>query len=130
VTSAVLLATSGSTSDTEAILVAVVSAVIIIALLAVLFTMARTLRSLRDTTDELRRESLRLLGDMRGTVGQANSELERVDSLLGTAESISTTVDSASRLAYLAFSNPIIKVLAFGAGTARAARRLRRRRED
>jgi HAMP domain-containing protein len=130
VISAGLLATSGSTSDTEAILVAVVSAVIIIALLAVLFTLDRTLRSLRDTTDELRRESMRLLGDMRGTVGQANSELERVDGLLGTAESISTTVDSASRLAYLAFSNPIIKMLAFGAGTARAARRLRRRSED
>ena len=36
------------------------------------------------------------------------------------------TVDSFSRLAYLAFSNPIIKALAFGSGTARAVRRFRR----
>jgi heme exporter protein D len=129
VTGAQLVATSGSTSDAEAIFVAVVATVIIIALLAVLIIMARTLRILRDATDELRRESLGLLTEMRGTVGQANTELTRVDSLLGTAESISTTVDSASRLAYLAFSNPIIKVLAFGTGTARAARRFRRRGE-
>jgi hypothetical protein len=47
--------------------------------------------------------------------------------VLGTAESISGTVDSASRLAYLALSNPVIKALAFGAGTARAARRFRRK---
>jgi hypothetical protein len=85
------------------------------------------LRSLREATDEMRRESLGLLAEMRGTVGQANSELERVDTLLGTAESISSTVDSASRLAYLAFSNPVIKALSFGAGTARVARRMRRR---
>ncbi len=125
-----LLATSGSTSDAEAIAVAIVAAVVVIALVAVLMTMARTLRALRDTTDQLSRESLRLLTEMRGTVGAANSELERVDGLIGTAESISATVDSASRLAYLAFSNPVIKVLAFGAGTGRAVRRFRRRRED
>jgi hypothetical protein len=125
-----LLATSGSTSDAEAIFVAVVATVVIIALLALLWTMTRTLRAIRETTDELRKQSLSMLAEVRGTVGQANTELERVDTLLGTAESISTTLDSASRLAYLTFSNPVIKMLAFGAGTSRAARRLRRRRED
>ena len=68
--------------------------------------------------------SLGLLREIRGTVGQANNELDRADSLLVTAESVSTRVDSASRLAYMAFSNPVIKVLAFGSGTARATRRL------
>ena len=34
--------------------------------------------------------------------------------------------DSASRLAYLAFSNPVVKALAFGAGTQRAIKRFRR----
>jgi hypothetical protein len=49
---------------------------------------------------------------------------------LGAAESISSTVDSASRLAYETFSSPVIKVLAFGTGTRRAARRFRSRREE
>ena len=85
------------------------------------------MRALRETVDQLRNETVPLVSDLRGTVGQANAELARVDNLLGTAESISATVDSASRLAYLAFSNPVIKALAFGSGTARAVRRLRRR---
>jgi hypothetical protein len=37
-------------------------------------------------------------------------------------------VDSASRLAYLAFSNPMIKVIALATGTSRAARSFRRQR--
>jgi hypothetical protein len=53
-----------------------------------------------------------------------------VDALLESAESISSTVDSASRLAYLAFSNPVIKALAFAGGTGRAIRRVRRNRES
>jgi len=126
VTGAGVLASSNSTK-VAAIVVAAVGAVVLLALMAVLWSLARTMKALRSTADDLRREGLLVLGDMRGTVVQANSELERVDGLLGTAESISTTVDSASRLAYLAFSNPVIKVLAFGTGTARAARRLRRR---
>jgi len=125
-----LLAVSNATSDTEAIVVAVVATVVIVALLAVLIAMTRTLRIMRDSTDELRRESLGLLAEMRSTVGQATSELERVDGLLDTAESISGTVDSASRLAYLALSNPLIKLMAFGTGTARAVRRFRRRKQD
>jgi len=48
--------------------------------------------------------------------------------VIGRAESIGGTVDSASRLAYLAFSNPLIKAVALGTGTSRAVRRLRRRR--
>jgi uncharacterized protein YoxC len=109
---------------------AVVSAVVIVALLASLFSVVRLVRALRETVDELRRESRHLLQDMEGTVGQAADELARADTLLVTAESVSNRVDSASRLAYLAFSTPVIKVLAFGTGTARAARRLRRRVRD
>ena len=50
--------------------------------------------------------------------------------MLGTAESIGGTVDSASRLAYLAFSNPVIKTMALASGTGRAARRFRRIRSE
>jgi hypothetical protein len=94
----------------------------------VLTALTRTLATLRITVEELRRQTVPLVSDARTTIQQANAELERVDGLLGTAESISTTLDSASRLAYLAFSNPVIKALAVGAGTGRAARRFRRSR--
>jgi hypothetical protein len=127
--SAPLLA-STKADDVVAIVVSVFAALVIVVLCYAMAGLVRTLRTLRESVDELRRETLPLVADLRTTVVQASGDLERVDSLLGRAESISATVDSASRLAYLAFSNPVIKLLAFGAGTARAARRFRRSRED
>jgi hypothetical protein len=49
-----------------------------------------------------------------------------VDDLIGSAEAITHTVGATSRLARLALAGPVIKVMALGAGTARAGRRLRR----
>jgi hypothetical protein len=121
---------AGGAGGTAAVVAAVVSAVVIVALLVSLRSVVRQVRELRETVDELRRESRHLLETMEGTVGHAADELARADTLLVTAESVSNRVDSASRLAYLAFSTPVIKVLAFGTGTARAARRLRRRVRD
>jgi hypothetical protein len=115
--------------EIAALIVALVAAVLVVGLLVMLRSLNATLRALRLATDELRRSTEPLLVDVREAVTQANTELERVDGLLVTAESISTTVDSASRLAYLAFSNPVIKTLAFTTGTGRAVRRLRRRSE-
>lgn len=114
--------------EVAALIAAVAIAVLVLGLVIALVSLIGTLRSLREAAEALRRTTVPLVSDMRETVAQANAGLERVDGLLGTAESISGTVDSASRLAYLAFSNPLVKAMAFGAGTARAARTLRRRK--
>jgi uncharacterized protein YoxC len=119
-----------SATDLAAIIVAIASVVGVVLLGAALWSITATLRSVRDTVEVLRTETVPVIEKLGGTVRAANADLERVEELLGTAESISATVDSASRLAYLAFSNPVIKVMAFAAGTSRAARRLRRARED
>ena len=114
-----------STSDWVAIVIAVVVAVAAGGLLVALSALMRTMTAMQLTIEELRKETLPLVTDVQGTVRQANADLQRVDTLLERAESISGTVDSASRLAYLAFSNPVVKALAFGAGTSRAVKRFR-----
>ena len=116
--------------EVAALIASIAVAILVLGLLVTLVSLIGTLRALRETADQLRRSTLPLVSDMRMTVAQANVELEKVDALLIRAESISTTMDSASRLAYLAFSNPVVKAMALGAGTARAARRLRRRSES
>ena len=121
-----VLAADLSAGDVAAIIVAVLAGILVVFVCITLATLTRTMRTMRETIEQLRRETVPVVANLQGTVTQANAELERVDALLVTAESISGTVDSASRLAYLALSNPIIKALAFGAGTARAARRFRR----
>jgi hypothetical protein len=113
-------------SDAAAVIVACASIAALGVLLFAIWSLTETLKALRVTIDDLRRETMPVVAELQTAAHQANAELERVDTLLGTAESISSTVDSASRLAYLAFSNPVIKLIAFGAGTSRAARRIRR----
>jgi hypothetical protein len=121
-----VLAADLTAGDVAAIIIAGLLAIAVVGLLLVLRSLARTLASLRVTVDELRTNTVPLVADLHDTVKSANAELERVDGLLVTAESIGATVDSASRLAYLAFSNPMIKAAAFAAGTGRVVRRMRR----
>ena len=104
--------------------------VLVVGLLVMLGRLNASLRSLLQTTDDLRRTTAPILVDVRDAVSHANAELERVDDLLVTAEHVTATVDSASRLAVAAFSRPVIKTLAFTTGTGRAVRRLRRRRGE
>ena len=90
----------------------------------------RTLKALREVASLLRTETVPVLEDLRDTVDAANHEIVRLDRLVTTAESVTGTVDSASRLAYIAMANPVIKGVAFASGTAKAARRLRGRKAE
>lgn len=115
-----------SATELAAIVVAVASVAAVMLLLFALISAHRTLTVLRLSIEELRRETLPVVSELQRTVAQANAELERVDGLLDSAQSVTLTVDSFSRLAYLTFSNPIIKAAAFATGTSKAARALRR----
>jgi hypothetical protein len=106
-----------SATDLAAVIVAGCSVVAVVLLAVALVSLLRTLRALREVATVLRTEA-------------ANYEIMRLDGLVTTAESVTGTVDSASRLAYIAMANPVIKGVAFASGTAKAARRLRGRKAD
>lgn len=115
-----------TTGEVAAVIVAIASVVAVMLLVFVLLSITRTLTILRLSIEEMRRETLPVVSSLSKTVDQANAELVRVDGLIESAQSVSSTVDSASRLAYLAFSNPVIKAMALATGTAKAAKALRR----
>ena len=122
-----IVAAEMTASDLAAIIVAVASIIGVAVLVVALIALPRTLSTLRMSIEELRRETLPVIDELQRTVTQANTDLERLDTLLDSATSVTNTVDSASHLAYLAFSNPIIKAIALASGTAKAAKALRRR---
>ena len=119
-----------SATELAALIMAIASVVAVVLLAVVLLSITKTLRAVRDTVVLLRTETVPVIADLGEAVRNANVEIDRVGGVLGTAESIGGTVDSASRLAYLAFSNPVIKGLALASGTSRAARRFRRIRNE
>ncbi len=114
-----------SASDLAAIAVTAVSLVMVAVMVVAIQSMVRTLRELRLTVEELRSSTLPMVDDLRFTVAKAGDELRRVDGIIDRAESITTTVDNASRLTYKAMAPPLIKTISLVAGAGRATRRLR-----
>jgi len=115
-----------SATELAALIVAIASVVAVVLLAVALVSITKTLRAVREATDLLRTETVPVMNELGQTARAANEEIARMGGVITTAESIGGTVDSATRLAYLAFSNPIIKALAFASGTGRAASRFRR----
>src|SRR5688572_27102027 len=115
-------------TELAAVVVTIASVVSAVVLVFGLIALIRTLKELRRAVEELRTETASVVAEMRDTVHAANYELNRVDDLLGTAESIGGKVDSATRVAQVAFSTPVIKSLALASGTGKAAKSFRRRR--
>ncbi len=78
-------------------------------------------RDLRETTDRI----LPTLEQLTETTAGLNVELARVDTIIAGVQSITSTTDRLVSVLHATISNPLVKVAAFAAGTARAAKRLR-----
>lgn len=121
-----MLAAELTAGDLAAIIVAIASVVAVVLLVFVVVAVNRTLSEVRLSVEQLRRETLPVLEELHRSASTANVELQRLDVFLDSATSVTATVDSASHLAYLAFSNPLIKAMALATGAAKAAKALRR----
>jgi hypothetical protein len=110
-----------STISVVLIVVAIVGLVIVAMAVQSLII---TLRSLRSTVEDLRAETLSAVAELRATVALANGEIERVDSLLDTAETVGARVEATSRLAWLVMRKPLVKMASMSVASDRVARRL------
>ena len=114
-----------SGSEITALVVAVVGAVVLTVLVFVVARLLQTVRDLQHTVEALREESVALVAELHEANRTANLERTRIDNVLRTAESVSGTVDSATRLAYLTMGSPVVKGLAAATGANQAYRRFR-----
>ncbi|HVX16948.1 MAG TPA: hypothetical protein VHA73_02860 [Acidimicrobiales bacterium] len=114
-----------SATDLATVLVCVGTAVAVAVLVWAIGSLLRAARRLRAAAERLDRHAEELVAALGDTVAGADAQVDRLDAVLSSAESITGTVDAASRLAYRAVSNPVIKTMALASGTSRAAKRLR-----
>jgi hypothetical protein len=113
------------TTGEIAVLVAGIACLLaVVGLLVAIGSLRREVTRIGALADELRRQTVPLVADAHRVVDQAATEMERVGAVLDTTESVHATVDSASKLAYRAFANPVVKVLAVRAGAVSGMRRL------
>jgi hypothetical protein len=115
-----------SATDLAVLVVTGTSIVAVVVLLFVLQRALAALREIRRSLDTITDQVVPLVDELARSVTEANAELERVNRLVGSAESISATVDATSKLAYRALSAPVIKTVAITSGASRAAKRLRK----
>ena len=113
--------------DLAAVVVTVVSLAATAFVTLTVVSLLRTMRDLRRVLDTLHDQTVPLVNELRATVDQAGVDLERVEGILDSAERITHTVDSASKLTYRALSPPLIKTMSAVSGLRRAGRRLRGR---
>ncbi len=111
--------------------VAVGMGVVVVALVVQVASLRRSVHKLSELLAEqaaelaeLRKQTVPLLADTRSALRKADRENRKADALLDVAASLTGTADAASRLAYRAVTNPIVKVAAFASGTKRAAKEL------
>lgn len=103
-------------SDLALIIISVAFLGIALFLCVVLLNTFRVLESTKMTIDALRQETVPLLREVKGSVERANRELDRVDTMLVSANEIVGRVEKLSGLAQEAASSPLVKVISMGAG--------------
>jgi len=111
---------------TPAVVLIVVAIVGLVVVAMAVQSLITTLRNLRTTVEDLRLETLTAVAELRATVALANGEIERVDTLLDTAETVGARVEATSRLAWLVMRKPLVKLASVSVATDRGARRLSR----
>lgn len=111
-------------ADLALVLLCVLAFATFVAMLFTAQALLRATREIQQAAAGLQGETVALIRQLRSTVADAGAEVERVDALLDAADAISSRVDSASRIGYLAFRAPLIRTVAFGQGVRRFLARL------
>ena len=116
-----LLALSGG--DSALIIMSAFWGLLVLVLCVVLINTFRVLESTRMTIDAFRQETVPLLREVKTSVEKANREIDRVDTMLVSANDILGRVEKVTALAQEAASSPLVKVISFGAGLRKGVNR-------
>ena len=111
-----------------AALIAALAFVALVAFLAmVLAKIGAILSEVQMTLNDIRKETMPLLKEVRTTVVTLNVEMDRVDGIMASAESAAASVSNVAKLVTSATANPIIKGMAFLTGAGVSLKSLRRK---
>ena len=104
------------------------AALVLFVTAVVISNLFRVVTSLKDLVDGVTSETVPLIGEVGNTVRTVNKELERVDSIVGSVQRVATNVEVISDTVQATVTNPLVKALAFFAGTRRAARKFKEKK--
>ena len=114
-----------------AALIAALAFVALVAFFAVVLAkVAGILTEVQLALNDVRKETMPLLKEVRTTVVTLNVEMDRVDGIMASAESAAASVSNVAKLVTAATANPIIKGMALLTGAGVSLRSLRRKHRE
>lgn len=89
----------------------------------VLVKLGGVLKSTEELVDGVTERTVPLLGEVTTSVVQVNGQLERVDTITGKVQDMTTNLASLTALFAATLGGPLVKVAAFSYGVRRASSR-------
>jgi uncharacterized protein YoxC len=108
---------NASFAGIAAIVAAVAFGAAMLGLMSLLLTLVGTVRELTNTLRQLTDQAVPMLGGLNETVSGLNTELARVDAIVGSVQHISDQAAGITDLVHTAVANPLVKTIAFVTGT-------------
>lgn len=81
--------------------------------------------SLKESVERHTNETVIVVHEVGNTVKGVNNEIERVDSIIASAQNVAQNASTISETVKLAVTNPLVKALAFFAGARRASKKFK-----
>lgn len=100
-----------------AIVAAVAFGAAMLGLMSLLLTLVGTVRELTSTVRQLTDQAVPMIAGLNETVSGINTELARVDAIVGSVQHISDQAAGLADIVHTAVANPLIKAIAFATGT-------------
>ena len=119
------LAISISARDWAFIVIAGFFGLAVIVVSILVLNLFRVVSSLKTLVDGITQETVPLIHDVDQTVKGVNKEIDRVDSVMASVQTVARNAETISHTVQAAVTNPLVKALAFAAGARRAARKFR-----
>jgi predicted PurR-regulated permease PerM len=112
-------------TDYAVIVIAAFFALAVIVVSILVLNLFRVVSSLKELVDGVTQETVPLIHEVGNTVKGVNHEIERVDSIMASAQTVAHNVETISHTVKAAVTNPLVKALAFFAGARRATSKLK-----
>jgi uncharacterized protein YoxC len=103
-----------------ALICAISFALLMLTLIIVVLKLARTMAITNNILDDIRRETLPLMGRVQTAMDHINNEMGYVDDMLRSAEKLASRANSMTQVAQSLVTSPLVKVLSLGLGVQRA----------
>jgi uncharacterized protein YoxC len=106
--------------NVAALVCAISFALLMLALVIVVLKLARTMAITNGILDDIRKETLPLMGRVQTTMDHINNEMGYVDGVLKSAEKLAARANNMTQTAQSLITSPLVRVLSLGLGVQRA----------